>query len=62
MLFTPVILQIVLIIFAATVFRSAFGFGESLIAVPLLALFIPLSVAVPLSVLISVTIAGFVVV
>jgi len=62
MLFTPVILQIVLIIFAATIFRSAFGFGESLIAVPLLALFIPLSVAVPLSVLISVTIAGFVVV
>jgi len=62
MLFTPVLFQIALIIFAATIFRSAFGFGESLIAVPLLALFIPLNVGVPLSVLISVTIAGFVVV
>lgn len=50
------------IVFVATVFRSAFGFGESLVAVPLLALLMPLDVAVPLSVLLSVTIAGFVVV
>jgi uncharacterized membrane protein YfcA len=62
MLFSPVILTVALIIFVATVFRSAFGFGESLIAVPLLAMVMPLQVAVPLSVLISVTIAGFVVV
>jgi uncharacterized membrane protein YfcA len=58
----PVLLQIALIIFIATVFRSAFGFGESLVAVPLLALFMPMDRAVPLSVLVSVSIAAFVVV
>ncbi|WP_175633157.1 sulfite exporter TauE/SafE family protein [Pedobacter ghigonis] len=58
----PVIFAVSLIIFLATVFRSAFGFGESLVAVPLLALFMPIDLAVPLSVLVSVTIAGFVVV
>ena len=62
MLYSPVILIVALIIFVATIFRSAFGFGESLIAVPLLAIIMPLQVAVPLSVLISVTIAGFVVI
>lgn len=41
--------------------RSAFGFGEALIAVPLLALFMPLPVAAPLAVLLSITIAGIVV-
>lgn len=59
---SPVIFAVSLIIFLATVFRSAFGFGESLVAVPLLALFMPIDLAVPLSVLVSVTIAGFVVV
>jgi uncharacterized protein len=54
--------NILCVIFIATIFRSAFGFGESLIAVPLLALWLPLNVAVPLSVLVSVTIAGVVVV
>jgi uncharacterized membrane protein YfcA len=62
MLSDPVILNILAIIFIATVFRSAFGFGESLVAVPLLALWIPLNEAVPLSVLVSVTIAAVVVV
>lgn len=62
MIFSAAVLCAMVIIFAATVFRSAFGFGESLVAVPLLALLMPLNVAVPLSVLISVTIAGFVVV
>ncbi|MES2428332.1 MAG: sulfite exporter TauE/SafE family protein [Bacteroidota bacterium] len=52
---------ILAVTFIATVFRSAFGFGESLIAVPLLALWLPLNVAVPLSVLISATIAAIVV-
>lgn len=42
--------------------RSIFGFGESLIAVPLLALYIPLEIAVPISVLVSILIAGVVVV
>ncbi|WP_433974837.1 sulfite exporter TauE/SafE family protein [Tunturiibacter lichenicola] len=54
-------LHVLIVIFFATLFRSAFGFGESLIAVPLLALFIPLKVATPLSVLVSITIAAVVV-
>ena len=48
--------------FVATVIRSAFGFGEALVAVPLLALFLPLTVAAPLAVLLSITIAAVVVV
>lgn len=55
-------LQVVLIIFVATLIRSAFGFGEALIAVPLLAFFIPLTVAAPLGVLVSITVAVIVVV
>ena len=51
-----------LILFIATLFRSAFGFGEALVAVPLLAFYIPLEVAAPLAVLVSITIAGIVVV
>jgi uncharacterized membrane protein YfcA len=54
-------LQVLLIVFIATLIRSAFGFGEGLIAVPLLAFFIPLEVAAPLVVLVSITIAGIVV-
>ena len=52
---------ILIIIFIATLIRSTFGFGESLIAVPLLILFIPLEIAVPLSVLLSIFIAAIVV-
>lgn len=62
MLFNALIVQVLSVIFIATVFRSAFGFGESLVAVPLLAFWLPLNVAVPLSVMVSVTIAGVVVV
>ena len=51
-----------MIVFIATLIRSAFGFGEGLIAVPLLAFCIPLGVAAPLAVLVSVTVAGIVVV
>ena len=54
-------LQVLFVVFAATFIRSAFGFGEALVAVPLLALFMPLSVAAPLAVLVSITIAGVVV-
>jgi len=50
------------VIFAATLIRSAFGFGEALFAVPLLALRLPLNIAAPLAVLISITIAALVVV
>lgn len=62
MIFNALTVHILSVIFIATLFRSAFGFGESLVAVPLLALWVPLNVAVPLSVLVSVTIAGVVVV
>ncbi len=62
MLISAFIVPVLSIIFIATILRSAFGFGESLIAVPLLALWLPLNVAVPLSVLVSITIAAIVVV
>lgn len=48
--------------FIATLIRSVFGFGEALVAVPLLALYIPLDVAAPLAVLVSITVACIVVV
>jgi uncharacterized membrane protein YfcA len=50
------------IVFLATLIRSAFGFGEALVAVPLLAFRIQLPVAAPLAVLVSITVAGIVVV
>jgi len=51
-----------LVVFVATLIRSTFGFGEALVAVPLLAFCIPLEVAAPLAVLVSITVAGIVVV
>jgi uncharacterized membrane protein YfcA len=62
MIFNTLTADILTVIFIATIFRSAFGFGESLVAVPLLALWLPLNVAVPLSVLLSITIAIMVVI
>jgi uncharacterized membrane protein YfcA len=53
-------LAVLAIIGFATVIRSAFGFGEALVAVPLLALIIPVEVAAPLAVLVSVTVAGLI--
>ena len=53
---------VILVAFAATLIRSALGFGEALVAVPLLALLLPLRVAAPLAVLISITIAAIIVV
>lgn len=52
---------VLLIVFTATLIRSAFGFGEALLAVPLLAFFMPLQTAAPLAVLVSITIAAIVV-
>src|SRR5436309_7614895 len=49
------------VIFLATLIRSAFGFGEALVAVPLLALLMPVEVAAPLAVLVSITIAAVIV-
>lgn len=45
------------VIFFATLIRSALGFGEALVAVPLLALLMPVEVAAPLAVLVSITVA-----
>ena len=50
------------VLFLATLIRSAFGFGEALVAVPLLALLMPVEVAVPVAVLVSITVAFLVVV
>ena len=55
-------LPVLAVIFIATLIRSAFGFGEALVAVPLLALIIPVEVAAPVAVLVSVTVAGVVLV
>ena len=55
-------LFVLLVVSGATLIRSTFGFGEALVAVPLLALCIPLQVAAPLAVLLSITIAAVVVV
>ena len=49
--------SVMAVIFLATLIRSAFGFGEALIAVPLLALLMPVEVAAPLAVLFSITVA-----
>jgi uncharacterized membrane protein YfcA len=53
--------QVLAVIFFATFIRSAFGFGEALIAVPLLALIMPVQVAAPVAVLVSITVAAVVV-
>ncbi len=54
-------IHVLVVIFAATLVRSVFGFGEALVAVPLLALRIPIAVAAPLAVLVSVVVAGVIV-
>ncbi len=51
-------IQVSIVLFFATAIRSAFGFGEALVAVPLLALFMPVEVAAPVAVLVSITIAA----
>jgi hypothetical protein len=48
--------------FVATIFRTVFGFGEALVAVPLLAMVISIKVAAPIAVLASIAIASFVVI
>lgn len=56
----PMMLPVLAVLFLATVIRSALGFGEALVAVPLLALLIPVEVAAPVAVLVSVTVAGLI--
>jgi uncharacterized protein len=53
-------LLVVAVLFGATLVRSALGFGEALIAVPLLALVLPVEVVAPVAVLVSMTVAAFV--
>lgn len=50
-------LFVVLIALLATGVRSTFGFGESMLAVPLLAFCMPVQMAAPLAVLLSITAA-----
>jgi uncharacterized membrane protein YfcA len=50
-------LHVLVVLLLATLIRSTFGFGEALVAVPLLALRIPIEIAAPLAVLVSITIA-----
>ena len=45
------------ILFLATLIRSSLGFGEALVAVPLLALLVPINVAAPVAVMASITVA-----
>jgi hypothetical protein len=52
-----IIIIILSIVFIATLVRSTFGFGDALIAMPLLALFIDLKIATPLIALIAFFIA-----
>jgi uncharacterized membrane protein YfcA len=53
-----VTVHVLAVLFLATFIRSAFGFGEALVAVPLLALVIPVEVAAPVAVLVSITVAA----
>src|SRR5262249_1742929 len=52
---------VIAVVFLATLIRSTFGFGEALVAVPLLALRMPVTVAAPLAALLSVLIAAVVI-
>ena len=54
-------LYVLAVIFAATLIRSTLGFGEALVAVPLLALRMPVVIAAPLAVLVSVLVAAAIV-
>jgi uncharacterized protein len=52
---------VVVVFFCATLVRSTLGFGEALIAVPLLAFVLPVEVAAPVAMLVSITVAAVVV-
>lgn len=57
----PVVAYVVSVVFVATLIRSSFGFGEALVAVPLLAMRIPVTTAAPLAVMVSIVVATAVV-
>ena len=54
------VIEVPAVLFFATLVRSSLGFGEALIAVPLLALLLPIPAAVPIVVLVSITVAAVV--
>jgi hypothetical protein len=54
-------IYIVVVIFLATLIRSTVGFGEALVAVPLLSLRLPVAIAAPVAVGVSVLVAGLIV-
>ncbi|WP_309498366.1 sulfite exporter TauE/SafE family protein [Sulfurovum sp.] len=51
------LILVMAVVFLATFIRSAFGFGEALVAVPLLALIMPIEIAAPVAVLVSITVS-----
>ena len=53
----PSDLPVIAILFLGTLIRSSLGFGEALLAVPLLALMMPVEQAAPIAVLVSTTVA-----
>ncbi len=57
----PSTLPVLAVIFLATTIRSTFGFGEALVAMPLLVFVIPVPVATPLVALLSITVAAVVI-
>jgi hypothetical protein len=61
-LIDPITAYVIAVIFVATLIRSTLGFGEALVAVPLLLLRLPLQVAAPLAVAVSVAMATVIVV
>lgn len=54
------IAYILLIVFIAIFIRSAIGFGDALLGIPLLALRVPLRQVVPFALLLSITVAGLI--
>ena len=55
-------LIVLMVFFFATLIRSALGFGQALVALPILALIMPVKTAVPICVLVSVLIAMVIVI
>jgi uncharacterized membrane protein YfcA len=62
MIGSATVLEVSAIMFVSSAFRTTFGFGEALVAVPLLSLILPVQVSAPIAVLASILIAGFAVI
>jgi uncharacterized protein len=58
---TPTTWLVIAVFGVATFIRATFGFGEALIAVPVLAFVLPVEVVAPVAMLISITVAAVVV-